>query len=170
MNDLDLLFYQCGLRKLIDHFLKHQWTDKHFASWKKWQLQQPAEHPWHTYGMQPGVRAGGHRGMNIPSGTLSISKVRRSMCINKENLTLILLCSDDSLQTVWLRPSLTTQEFSPLSCLNGSNAWTAMRSNCSQFHQKLFPRFVTMIPHFFFKRCQTSPKNKMKVVLSRYTR
>lgn len=76
---------------------------------KKQQLQQHAEHPWHNYGMQPGARAGGHAGKNIPSGTLSISKIRRPLCINKENLTLIFLCSDDSLQTVWLRSSLTTQ-------------------------------------------------------------
>lgn len=120
--------------------------------------------------MQPGARAGGHAGKNIPSGTLLISKVRRPLCINKENLTLIFLCSDDSLQTVWLRSSLTTQEvFTPeppqwIKCMNSHDKQLLAISS------ETFSKVCNHETSLLFKHYQTSPKNKMKVVLSFYTR
>ena len=106
----------------------------------------------------------GHTGKSIPSATLSISKVKRSMCINKKNLTVIFLCSDDSLQTVWERSSLTTRElFTPeqpqwIKCMNSHDEQLLAIS--SETFSKVCNHETTLL----FKHDQTSTKNKMKVV------
>lgn len=109
------------------------------------------------------ARTRSHAGKNVPSVTLSVGQVKRSACINEENLKLILLCSDGSLQTVWFRSLLTTQElFTPeesqwIKCMNTRD------EQLLAYFIRIFFQGLKPWNLIWFKNYQRSPKKKNKV-------
>lgn len=157
--------------ELISHFPKHQWTDKYITSWGRKKKAPAAECNVPLTQLWNAARTGSRVGKNVSVVDLSIPKVKRSMYVNKENLKHIFLCSNDSLQTAWLRLLQTTQElFTPeqfqwIKCMNSYDE--QLLANFST----IFSQGLTIKPHFcvFKNIIKEALNNKIKVVFSFYT-
>lgn len=150
MDDMDIHFFQCEVRSLLVIFqnINGQTSTSPVGEEKKKapaaECNAPLTQLWNA------ARTGSRVGKNVSVVDLSIPKVKRSMYVNKENLKHIFLCSNDSLQTAWLRLLQTTQElFTPeqfqwIKCMNSYDE--QLLANFST----IFSQGLIIKPHFCF--------------------